>query len=279
MQKEQFINALTNFVKTMKDYISTQSKDWNIKGFIDTEQNIYTISQDTKIISKILEIQLFPKFKEFANATGFEIVLAEKQNWYPDMSFVSKTDSSIKYALDIKTTYRLKTHKGFCNGFTLGSHGAYFRDRTSSKNVQFPYGEYKAHICLGILYSRTLETDIDETTILPIKQLHTINSVIKDIEFFVVEKWKIASDKSGSGNTANIGSINCIEDILIGNGIFANLGENIFDEYWINHGVMQVPNSKKEGTFKKLTSLQEYLKLKNIDENLINISKPKIKTK
>ncbi len=206
-------------------------------------------------------------------------MLAEKQNWYPDMSFVSKIDSSVKYALDIKTTYRLKTHTGFCNGFTLGSHGAYFRDRTSSKNVQFPYGEYKAHICLGILYTRTLETDIDETIVVPLEQLHTINSVIKDIEFFVVEKWKIASDKSGSGNTANIGSINCIEDILKGNGVFAILGENIFDEYWINQGVMQVPNLKKKGTFKKLTTLKEYLKVKDIDEKLINISKSKKKTK
>jgi hypothetical protein len=279
MKKEQFIDKLKDFVKSLTGYVSTQSKDWNIKGFIDTEQNIYTISQDTKIISKLLEIQLFPKFEEFANTNGFEIVLAEKQNWYPDMSFVSKKDNSIKYALDIKTTYRLKTHKGFCNGFTLGSHGAYFRDRTSNKNVQFPYGEYKAHICLGILYTRTLETDIDETVIVPIQQLQNINSVIKDIEFFVVEKWKIASDKSGSGNTANIGSINCIEDILIGNGVFANLGEHIFDEYWINQGVMQVPNPKKEGTFKKLTSLKEYLKFKEIDENVINISKPKRKTK
>lgn len=279
MQKEQFIKLLQNFVKSLSDYVSTQSKDWNIKGFIDTKQNIYTISQDTKIISKILEIQLFPKFKEFADANEFDIVLAEKQNWYPDMSFVNKKDSSIKYAVDIKTTYRLKTHEGFCNGFTLGSHGAYFRDRTSNKNVQFPYGEYKAHICLGILYTRTLETDIDETVIVPLEQLQNINSVIKDIEFFVAEKWKIASDKSGSGNTANIGSINCIEDILKGNGIFANLGENIFDEYWINYGIMQVPNPKKEGTFKKLTSLQEYLKLKNIDKNLINISKPKRKSK
>lgn len=126
MTKEQFIDKFKDFVKSMTDYVSTKAKYWNVKGFIDTEKNIYTISQDTKIISKLLEIQLFPKFKEFADIHGFEVILAEKQNWYPDMSFVSKTDNTIKYALDIKTTYRLKTHKGFCNGFTLGSHGAYF---------------------------------------------------------------------------------------------------------------------------------------------------------
>ncbi|MFP6141968.1 type II restriction endonuclease [Helicobacter pylori] len=42
---------------------------------------------------------------------------------------------------------------------------------------------------------------------------------------------KIASDKGGSGNTANIGSIQYIDDILQGNGVFKNLGEQIFDEY------------------------------------------------
>lgn len=52
------------------------------------DEQIYTISSDTKIISKILEIQLFPKFKEFAKENGYKIVLAEKQNWYPDLSFV-----------------------------------------------------------------------------------------------------------------------------------------------------------------------------------------------
>nr|WP_330216919.1 type II restriction endonuclease [Helicobacter pylori] len=42
---------------------------------------------------------------------------------------------------------------GFCNGFTLGSHGEYFRNRTSTKNIQFPYSHYLAHTCLGILYT------------------------------------------------------------------------------------------------------------------------------
>ncbi len=50
------------------------------------------------------------------------------------------------------------------------------------------------------------------------------------------EKWKIASNKSGSGNTTNIGSITYIADILQGRGIFAKLGEEWFNEYWQNYG-------------------------------------------
>lgn len=57
--------------------------------------------------------------------------------------------------------------------------------------------------------------------------------IVKDFDFFVAEKWEIASDNEGSSNTANIGSITNIEDLRNGNGIFANLGEEWFDEYMI----------------------------------------------
>lgn len=244
-EKTEFLTHLKELGQTLTKHVSTNGRDWSIKGFIDVDQNIYTISSDTKIISKILEIQLFPKFLKFAESIGYKVILAEHQNWYPDISFVKKTDSSVKFAVDIKTTYRLTDYPNFCNGFTLGSHGAYFRERTSTKNIQFPYGDYKAHISLGILYTRALAKDIDETEIRKINELTTITSVITDLLFFAEEKWKIASDRSGSGNTANIGSISYIPDILSGNGTFGRLGETIFDEYWINQGILQVPDPKK----------------------------------
>ncbi len=278
-EKEQFLRKLKSFANTLTNYVSTNEGDWSIKGFIDVDEQIYTISSDTKIISKILEIQLFPKFKAFAKENGYKIVLAEKQNWYPDLSFVKIDNENIKFAVDIKTTYKLDDYDGFCNGFTLGSHGEYFRNRTSNKNIQFPYAQYTAHICLGILYTRAISADIDETEILQLSKLENITSVISNLVFFAEEKWKISSDRGGSGNTANIGSIDNIEDLLNGNGVFKNLGEQIFDEYWINQGVMQVlkPNSKTK--YKKLTKLTEFLNSKGIDISLINQPKPKKKNK
>lgn len=277
--KKEFLDKLVEFSKELTEYVSDKVGDWKVKGFIDIEKSVYTISSDTKIISKILEIQLFPKFQEFADQNGYEIVLAEMQNWYPDLSFVNKANPKIKFAVDIKTTYRLDDYDGFSNGFTLGSHGEYFRTRTSTKNIQFPYAEYTSHICLGILYTRALSTDIDETKILELNNLDKITSVIKDLVFFAEEKWKISSDKGGSGNTANIGSIQYIEDILKGNGVFKNLGEEIFDEYWINQGVLQVPDPKKKGNFKKLTKLTEFLEFKGMDSDKINPMRPKRKNK
>jgi len=277
--QEEFLTHLRELDETLTEYVSTNDRDWSIKGFIDVDRNIYTISSDTKIISKILEIQLFPRFLEFAESIGYDLVLAEHQNWYPDISFVKKTDPSVKFAVDIKTTYRLPEYEGFCNGFTFGSHGAYFRDRTSIKNIQFPYGDYKAHISPGVLYTRALAKNVDETEIRGIHELDSIASVISDLLFFVEEKWKIASDRSGSGNTANIGSISYIPDILSGNGTFARLGEGVFDAYWINQGVLQVPDPKKPYKFKKLTKLSEFLEFKRMDTSLINNPKPRRKVK
>jgi len=266
--KKIFASELKSFIDTLNKHISTKDNQWTVKGFIDIYKNIYTISGDTKIVSKILEIHLFPKILEFADKHSYNIVLADHQNYYPDMSFISKNNEKIKYAVDIKTTYRLKEYPGFCNGFTLGSHGEYFINRTSKKNIQFPYNEYSGHFCLGIIYTRTASEDIDETRVYEIGKLESIASVVRDFQFFVCEKWEIASDQSGSGNTANIGSINNITDILNCNGMFKALGEEIFDDYWMNYGKIIIKG--KDGKEQYLRNLKEFLTYKKIDTTLIN---------
>ncbi|MEP0765595.1 MAG: restriction endonuclease [Fimbriimonadia bacterium] len=252
----------------MSGHVATEDQQWTVKGFIDVFRNVYTISADTKIVSKILEIHLFPVLLKFAQEHGYRIVLADHQNYYPDLSFVSAKDDSLKFAVDFKTTYRLLNKPGFCNGFTLGSHGSYFIERDKKKNIQFPYSQYSGHFCLGIIYTRTDSGDIDETRVYKDDQLQSIVSVIRDIEFFACEKWEIASDSQGSGNTANIGSIVRIEDILSGNGVFKNLGEEWFDEYWMNYGKITIKS--KTGKQKKLTKLTEFLEFKGKDPGLAN---------
>jgi len=261
--KADFKERLAEFVETFKGHVSTPDDQWTIKGFIDVFRNIYTISADTKIVSKILEIHLFPKLLEFANQNNYRIVLAEQQNYYPDLSFVNAGDDSIKFAVDLKTTYRLPDNPEFCNGFTLGSHGQYFINRKSNKNIQFPYSEYLGHFCLGVIYSRSGSEKIDETKPYRLDELKSITSVISDFEFFVHEKWEIASDYQGSSNTANIGSITKISDILAGNGVFKKLGEKWFDDYWMNYGKIQI--AKPDGKVKKITLLKEYLTYRGKD--------------
>ncbi|HMQ49567.1 MAG TPA: type II restriction endonuclease [Saprospiraceae bacterium] len=100
---------------------------------------------------------------------------------------------------------------------------------------------------------------VGERSVTTVKHLKSITSVIKDFDFFAAEKWKIASDKQGSGNTANIGSIFDIADLKNENGIFSQLGEEWFDEYWINHGTALMV---KDGKPTKITSLKDFLEFK-----------------
>ena len=264
--KQEFFHALTGFVSSLDEYVSTDDGQWRIKGFIDVCRNIYTISSDTKIISKILEIHLFPRILSLAEEIGYRVVLAEHQNYYPDISFVHANNEHIKFAVDFKTTYRLPDYPEFCNGFTLGSHGQYFVNRGSSKNIQFPYSQYQGHFCLGIIYSRHTE-EADETRTYRVEELYSISSVIKDFKFFVAEKWKIASDKSGSGNTANIGSINRITDIVSGRGMFADLGEGWFDDYWMNYGKITI--TEDSGETKQIRNLKDFVAYRGGDVRLI----------
>jgi hypothetical protein len=277
--KEEFECALNEFVEDLKQYVSTDTGEWTIKGFIDVYKNIYTISSDTKIISKILEIHIFPEILKFAENAGYKIILAEHQNWYPDITFVHRENHEVKFAVDIKTTFRRNKTTA---GFTLGSHGAYFKDREKDKNIQFPYNQYLGHYCLGVIYSRNdSQDDLADTEIFQVNELDSkdddpkapnhkrkvtrienlksITSVIKDFDFFAAPKWKIASDSQGSGNTANIGSIKDIDDLKSGNGVFSKLGEQWFDEYWMNYGSATM---LKDGRSVKISSIWEFLEFK-----------------
>jgi hypothetical protein len=265
--KEDFAGKLAKLANTLKKQVSTEDGQWTVRGFIDIFRNVYTISSDTKIVSKILEIHLFPQILAFAQVNGYKVVLAEHQNYYPDISFVKSDDESIRFAVDFKTTYRNPGKPHLCNGFTLGSHGEYFVNRTSRKNIQFPYSSYSGHFCLGIIYDRADNATIDETRIHGIDELKAITSVVKNFDFFVAEKWKIASDRGGSGNTANIGSIQNIADIVNGRGMFSKLGESWFDDYWTNYRKITVPDGA--GGSKKIANLKDFVEYKRGDVSLI----------
>lgn len=110
-------------MENLKWQICQPDHQWKIKGFIDNEKQLFSISNDTKVVSKILEIHMFPYILEFAKNCGFEVILPSHQNYYPDLSFVSKINPEIKYAIDLKTTYRNEKNPNFCNGFTLAPMG------------------------------------------------------------------------------------------------------------------------------------------------------------
>ena len=205
MTKEEFISKLRTAVDSFATLVSTKDGQWVVKGFIDVYRHIYTISTDTKVVSKIIELYIFPLLFKFAQDNGLQLELAKEQNFYPDITF--KDEDGNLFAVDLKSSYRKTADR--INGMTLGAFTGYFRNRRSSKNVTYPYSSYKAHIVLGIIYSEN-DAAIDERKLYTLDDLDDIVSVVKDITFFVQEKWKIAIDRPGSGNTKNIGSVSLI---------------------------------------------------------------------
>lgn len=227
MERTQFRQELAAKIGTFKQAVADDTGEWVIKGFIDVYRNIYTISVDTKVVSKIVELLLFPLLARFADEHGYTIALAEHQNFYPDITFIDRDGTMV--ALDVKSTYR--TGPNTVNGFTLGAFTGYFRQRSSTKNVIFPYNKYIAHFVLGILYSRD-ESRVNERQSYNLEELQDIVSVARNFDFLVHEKWRLAGDQPGSGNTKNIGSVKSAAALLEGKGLFADLGEEVFDDYW-----------------------------------------------
>lgn len=229
MDVDNFRENLLICFQDFKRILALDTGDWVVKGFIDVYRNIYTISVDTKVISKVIELMLFPVISRFAMEWNYKIVLSEQQNHYPDISFIMPDGTKI--ALDIKSAYRTSVDT---SGFTLGTFTGYFRQRKSNKNITFPYEQYTAHFVLGVIYNRS-DKCIDERRVYSLDDLENIVSVVKDFAFLLQEKWRIASDRPGSGNTKNMGSVTDIQDLINGNGKFVPYGQKVFDDYWMNY--------------------------------------------
>lgn len=263
MEQDDFGESLLGYFDALKERVSTENGDWTVKGFIDIYKRIYTISIDTKVLSKVLELLIFPVIVRFADEHGYRIVLARAQNQYPDISLVSISDDSICYAVDIKTTYRTGDDaQGHArvSGMTLGTFGGYFRTRDRPIGSTFAYDRYARHYVLGAIYSRV--EGIDERRVYDIADLEDIPSVARNFEFFCQEKYRIASDIPGSGNTKNIGSTRFLDRLRNGTGVFANLGIEVFDDYWMNYRTKAMARDEgfAEPPYTNLKSYQEYKK-------------------
>lgn len=256
MTKEEFFNLLCEEVQGYKKFLETDNNEWIVKGFIDVDKNVYTITNDTKVVSKIIEIFLIPKLDRFAQRNGLTLELPSKQNFYPDLTF--KDADGHLFAVDFKSSYYDGKR---VNGLTLGSYWGYFRERNAIKSMDYSYNSYSSHTVLGVLYKQTQE-NINKKDVFGVDELSVIHSVIENFIFFVQPKWKIANDIPGSGNTRNIGGITEIEKLIKGQGPFSELGEDVFDDYWM--GYYGKTDAKNAGIgvprYNNLKSYKEYLR-------------------
>jgi hypothetical protein len=254
---DTFLKRLQLHAASFAKAVATNEGEWIIKGFIDVYRRVYTISVDTKIVSKVLELLLFPMFIEFAKKNGLDVELCPHQNFYPDLSFIHRRTRNM-FAVDIKSTYRKSATK--VNGMTLGAFTGYFRQRNAKKMTCYPYSQYAGHFVLGVIYTKC-EDVADERKIFRLDDLDKIPSVIREFAFFAQPKFRIASWLPGSGNTKNIGSVTAIDKLINGTGPFAALGEPVYDDYWMFYLTDDMANKLEvERPYADLNSYAEYKK-------------------
>ncbi|MBR0484978.1 MAG: hypothetical protein IJJ69_09410, partial [Oscillospiraceae bacterium] len=134
--------------------------------------------------------------------------------------------------------------------FTLGSYGSYMRNNT--KNIEYVYTDYVKHFVIGFIYKRN--DFAQESRVYDYADRDSIVCPYYDVKYFIQEKYKIAGDKPGSGNTENLGSFSTksFEDLKNGLSPFSTLGKEVFDLYWKYY-------PKYRSTNKNYTSLPEFL--------------------
>src|SRR5258708_29990423 len=142
---------------------------------------------------------------------------------------------------------------------TLGAFTGYFRNRDSNKNTLYPYSQYAGHFVLGVIYSKCDEV-ADERKQFKLEDLPKIPSVIRDFQFFAQPKYRIATSRPGSGNTKNIGSVTGVKELVEGTGSFAELGEQVYDDYWMFYLTRDMAEALK--VKRPYTNLKEYLEYK-----------------
>ena len=197
-------------------------------GILDSNNKIHTLGTDSKIIGRIFEMFAQPILEQIAAENGYILRTPDSQTVYPDFVMMKSTDSKEKIAIDIKTTY-IDSDQSTIK-FTLGSFGSYMRNNT--KNIEYKYTDYIKHYVIGFVYKRN--DSAQESRVYDYSNRSEIVFPYYDVQYFMQEKYKIAGDKPGSGNTENIGSFSSrnFSDFKDGNGPFNELGQDTFDIYW-----------------------------------------------
>ena len=67
--------------------LQSGDQQWRARGIIDSEKQLYPLPNDTKLISKVIEIMLTLALQEFASHFRYRLEFAQHQNHYPDVDY------------------------------------------------------------------------------------------------------------------------------------------------------------------------------------------------
>lgn len=234
-----------SFKQAFEQKLASRRHNYTISGMVNDDGVVYPLGSDTKVLSTVFELFTRPLMNELAADFGLELVEPSVQNHYPDFTLCRNREDKQKIAIDVKTTYVEHSEQTF--SYTLGGYTSFIREGNERKNIVFPFTEYAEHWVIGYVYERVAARKAADQATYTLDQLKDVPLPYRNVRVFVQEKWRIASDRAGSGNTTNIGSIvGRIEDFQQGAGPFTSEAE--FLDYWRNYG----KTAADRGNFKNI---------------------------
>lgn len=225
--------ALIDFKQAFERKLASRKHNYTISGMVNSDGVVYPLGSDTKVLSTVFELFTRPLMMEIAAETGLQLIEPSVQNHYPDFTLCTGVGCLKKIAVDVKTTYIERPGQTF--SYTLGGYTSFIREGNERKNIAFPFTDYAEHWVIGYVYERVALKKAADHATYTLEQLGDVPLPYRSVRVFVQEKWRISSDRAGSGNTTNIGSITGhIEDFERGAGPFEC--EEEFLDYWRNYG-------------------------------------------
>ncbi len=166
-------------------------------------------------LANLIEIELREHLvAAAANTPGVEIRLGTERS-YPDLELSGPAFGDDCYAADIKCSRRTKSGRTLQSRIALYTGNTYFLWPTLKfSGILRPFDDYAGHLAVLAIYD--FHKDRPER--------------ISDLQMIVHESWRIASTKRASATREYIGSIQNIEQLVVGEGEFSSLEE--FEAYW-----------------------------------------------
>jgi len=189
--------------------------EWDIKGMIDTNDNIIPVPKNSTCITAIIEQKGLEILSKWAKEKGLTYIPAPNTRTYPDATLQDGPLNDKIIAIDFKTARRETANR--CSKFTIGSYAGYFVNPDQKlPGCRIPYGDFSEHWIVGFIYDWDSSKNSAE--------------MVSISEAIVSKKWEIASRSTGTGTTKHMGSVTDIHSLKNRRGNFNSRKE--FEEYW-----------------------------------------------
>lgn len=192
--------------------LTSESELWTL---LETYGHTTGLPKESAALAHIIEVSLVDYLLVHLNALPQAICNRGTTRAYPDLDISAAPFGSGYHAVDIKAARLSRNGKSTGSQITLCTGNTYFKHPGQAyKNMFRPYGEYKSHLDLIVLFTFNAN----------------LPSRVTNLRILVHECWRIASRRRSSTTRRYIGAVTSVSRLAQGQGSFAS--EEAFYEYW-----------------------------------------------